>query len=130
VTVQTVIQDTKIYGKDRPERTQPHLQVEKLQEVMKTELKALSISGAGPEVVHERTAQLLNDHLGKAGVNTVDKQEVRLLSKELSDIIIGNDIERSISSTYTHRSPQIHHEPHGKPRLAISNIASQDRSFH
>jgi hypothetical protein len=113
-TAQTVIQDMKKFENDRNESTPSDLQVEKLQEVMKTELKALSVSGAGPEVVQERTILLLNDHIGKTGVTTVDKQKVQLLSKELSEIIIGNDIQRSSHYTDVHRGSHKHSEIHGK----------------
>ncbi|MFN0139226.1 MAG: hypothetical protein ACKVQW_03955 [Pyrinomonadaceae bacterium] len=61
--------------------------VEKLQEAMKTELLALSMSNADPEIVKERTGRVLNDHLPSIGLVQTDKSAMHALKNDLNEVL-------------------------------------------
>jgi len=64
--------------------------VEKLQDVMKAELLALSLSNADPRLVKDRASVILNEYLGERGNISVGV-ETRQLSQELSEIVQGRN---------------------------------------
>ncbi len=82
--------------------------VEKLQDVMKAELLALSLSNADPRLVKDRASVILEEYLGDRGDNSVSLK-VGQVSQELSEIVLGRST----------KSPQ--HE-----RIHLSTKASHD----
>jgi len=109
-TVQTVSRDKHLEETHRPIRTQPDLKIEKLREELKMELESLSSSGAAPNDVEAQTSRLLNDHLDSTWGGSVDKGELRQLSQELSEIVIGGDLQRTRSFLDIHTKIQVKSE--------------------
>ncbi|MBK7510707.1 MAG: hypothetical protein IPI76_00325 [Chloracidobacterium sp.] len=67
--------------------------VEKLQDVMKAELLALSLSNADPRQVKDRASVILEEYFGERGNISVGV-ETRQLSQELSEIVPGRNTKK------------------------------------
>ncbi len=73
--------------------------VEKLQDVMKAELLALSLSNADPRQVKDRASMILEEYLGDGRNNSVSL-ETGQLSQELSEIVPGRSTRKLHERTY------------------------------
>ncbi len=72
---------------------QTEVAIEKLQDVMKAELMALSLSNADPRQVKDRASVILEEYLGERG-NISVSLETGQLSQELSEIVPGRSTRK------------------------------------
>ena len=87
---------------------QTEVAIEKLQDVMKAELMALSVSNADPRLVKDRASVILNEYFGERGNISVGV-ETRQLSQELSEIVPSRNTNK-LQHQRTYAGAKI---PHG-----------------
>jgi len=73
--------------------------VEKLQDVMKAELMALSLSNADPRLVKDRASMILTEYLGDGRNNSVSLKTGQM-AQELSEIVPGRSTRELHERTY------------------------------
>lgn len=87
-TAKMIEQRTGEKGSEGPATERPQFQTEGLRQVMKSELLALSVSNADTQAIKDRTSLILTEHFGSVEVGSTDKEANRLLTQELSELVL------------------------------------------
>ena len=104
------VQDSKKNDYMGSDATRLNLQVERLQEAMKTELLTLHDANSDREVISERTDRVLMDHLESVGLDFTNEEARRELTLKIGAILLGRETQilaqRGIASKGTLTLPE------------------------